>query len=93
MALPNMKPIELQYLNQWFSTLVSSINFDLEKIEGAVIARDKELTNIDTAPLEYLKDSLNELVDNMNNGFEQIDDQFRSLDGRMKAVEAKNGVV
>ena len=86
MALPKIEQIELQYLDQWFANLVDAINYDLTKIEGAVVALSMQLTNIDTAPIQYLKDSLNNLVKDINNGFETIDNQFRALDSRIKAI-------
>ncbi len=92
MALPNLDEIELQYLDQWFSNLVDTVNFDLSQIEAQVVALNKMLTNIDAAPIKYLKDSLDSLVKNLNKGFKQIDDKFSAIDAKMNAMEAKYGV-
>ncbi len=86
MALPEIKEIDLQYLDRWMASLVDTINYDLSKIENAVPALSQVLTNTDTAPIQYLRDSLNELVNNINSAFEQIDDRFRSMEARIKAL-------
>lgn len=85
-----LKEVEIHELNQWFSNIVDTINFDLGKIEGAVPSLVNILTNIDTAPIAYLKDSLDELVKSLNKGFEQINDKFQSLDSRLKILESND---
>lgn len=80
MALPEIREVDLQYLNQWMSNLVDIINYDLNKIESAVPALSQVLTNTDPAPIQYLRDSLNELVNSLNSAFKQIDDRFRVLE-------------
>lgn len=82
MALPEVKEIDLKYLDGWMSNLVDTINYDLAKIEGEVPTLNQVLTNADTAPIQYLRDSLNDLVNNINAGFEQIDDRLRTLESR-----------
>lgn len=88
--LPEIKPVEIQYLDLWFANIVDTINYDLGKIEAAVPALSMQLTNLDTAPIHYLKDSLDELTTTLNKGFEQINDKFRSLDSRIAALEGQN---
>jgi hypothetical protein len=80
MALPKIKPVDLQYLDNWFSNVVDALNYDLGKIEDAVPTLDMVLTNIDTAPIQYLRDSLNKLVEDINVGFEQIDNRLRDIE-------------
>lgn len=87
--LPNIENVEMQYLDLWFANIVDTINYDLTQIETAVPALAQLLTNVDTAPIQYLKDSLDNLVKNVNKGFDQINDQFRSLDSRIESLEAK----
>lgn len=82
--LPKLKQVDIKNLDQWFANLTDNINYDLGKIEGAVPALVKVLTNIDTAPIKYLKDSLDDLVNNMNKAIEQIDQRFRALEAEMK---------
>ena len=86
MELPEIEEVEIQYLDQWFANLVDTVNYDLLKIEGAVIALEKILVNLDTAPIQYLKDSLNEMVKKINTGFDQISEQMNALDSRLKAL-------
>ena len=86
MALPEIEKIELQYMDQWFSNVVDTVNYDLNQIEGAVGALSMKLTNIDAAPIQYLRDSLNGLVTNINKAFNKIDDQFSSLESRIKKI-------
>ena len=86
MELPNISEIELQYLDQWFSNIVDTINFDLQKIEGAVVALNMQLTNLDAAPIQSLKDALNGLVEDLNEGFAQVGEQFDLLDKRLTAI-------
>lgn len=84
--LPKLKEVQLQYMDQWFSNLVDTMNTNLANIEAAVMALSMQLTNLDTAPFQYLRDSLNELVNNVNDGFEKIQDEFKTLDSRLKAI-------
>lgn len=79
--------MQLQNLDQWFSTLVDTLNFDLQTIEGAVVALSTKLTSIDTPPIQFLKDSLNELVSDLNKGFNEISEKLSSLDERVSALE------
>jgi flagellar capping protein FliD len=79
MALPK---VELHDLNNWFSNLVDNINYDLEKIEVAVPALNMVLTTIDTAPIQYLKDSLDKMIDGVNKS-------LSDMESRLKALEAK----
>lgn len=80
MALPKIESVELHYLDLWFANIVDIINYDLGKIEDEVPALSMVLTNVDTAPIQYLRDSLDKLVDNINQGFEQIDDRLRKIE-------------
>ena len=84
MALPKLDDVQLHYLDLWFANLVDTINYDLGKIEDEVPTLDMVLTNVDTAPIQYLKDSLDELIKNLNDGFEEID-------RRLSALESKYG--
>lgn len=86
MELPKLKEVQLQYMDQWFSNLVDTMNTNLANIETAVVALSMQLTNLDTAPFQYLRDSLNDLVNNVNDGFDKIQDEFKSLDSRIKAI-------
>jgi hypothetical protein len=85
--LPDIQKIELQDLDRWFSTLVDKINYDLQLVEGAVIALDNQLSTIDTAPIQYLKTSLDGLVDDLNKGFERISIELDSMDKRISNLE------
>lgn len=87
MELPDIEKIELQDLDRWFSTLVDVLNYDFGQIEDAVIALDNQLTNVDTAPIQYLKNSLNRLVDNLNTSYAMIGNELRSMDERIKVLE------
>ena len=89
MALPKIEPIDLQYLDLWCSGIVDTLNYDLDKIEGAVPILDKVLTTVDTAPIQYLKDSLTKLVDNINEGFEQIEDRLGKIESQ---IQTQKGV-
>jgi hypothetical protein len=86
--LPNIKQVELQTLDQWFSTLVDTVNYDLQTIQAALVTLGQQvsLTTVDTAPIQYLKDSLNELVSNLNDSFSTINDAISSLDERITAL-------
>jgi uncharacterized phage infection (PIP) family protein YhgE len=84
--LPKLKEVQLQYMDQWFSNLVDTMNTNLANIETAVVALSMQLTNLDTAPFQYLRDSLNELVNNVNDGFDKIQAEFKTLDSRIKAI-------
>jgi hypothetical protein len=84
--LPEIKQVETQTLDQWFSNVVDTVNYDLEQIESAVVALENALTTIDTAPIQYLKDSLNELVKNLNSNFSAITDKISSMDERLSAL-------
>lgn len=84
MALPKIERAELQYLDQWYASIVDAINYDLGKIEVAVPALSMVLTTIDTAPIQYLRDSLDKLVDNINKGFEQIDDRLGKIESQIE---------
>lgn len=88
MELPNIKQVELQTLDQWFSTLVDTVNYDLQTIQAALVTLGQQvsLTTVDTAPIQYLKDSLNELVSNLNDSFSTINDAISSLDERITAL-------
>lgn len=84
MALPDLNKVELQYLNNWFSNLVDTLNYNLGKIEDEVVTLDKVLVTIDTAPIDYLRDSLNDIVLSINKGFEQIEERLSKLEARSK---------
>lgn len=88
MELPNIKQVELQTLDQWFSTLVDTVNYDLQTIQAALVTLGQQvsLTTVDTVPIQYLKDSLNELVSNLNDNFSTINDAISSLDERITAL-------
>jgi hypothetical protein len=88
MALPKIEPIELQYLDLWFANIVDTINYDLGQIEVAVPALSMMLTTVDTAPIQYLKDSLTRLVATLNQGFEQIDDRMRKIESRIDSINS-----
>lgn len=87
MELVNLKKMELQNLDQWFATLVDTLNYDIGLINGAVGSLTKNLTTVDTAPIQYLKESLNKLIIDLNESFEVIGDTFDSLDERITALE------
>lgn len=91
MELRDTKKVELQYLDQWFSNLVDTINYDLGQIEGAVPALSMQLTTVDTAPIRYLVESLNKLVDDLNDNMERISDSILSLEARIDALQAPKG--
>lgn len=80
MALTKIEDINLQYLNIWFSNIVDAINFDLTKIQEEVPTLNMVLTTIDAAPIEYLKDSLVDLVKSVNEAFDQIDERLSRLE-------------
>lgn len=82
-GLPKVGFIKLDTLDLWFSNVVDAVNYDLGKIENAVPALNMVLTNIDTAPIQYLKDSLDELVKNINTGFDQIDDRLKTMEAKI----------
>jgi hypothetical protein len=84
MALPKIDPVELHYLDLWFANIVDILNYDLGKIEVAVPSLDMVLTNVDTAPIQYLRDSLENLVSNINKGFEQIENRLKMLESQAK---------
>jgi len=84
--LPKVEYVDLHYMNVWFSTLVDNLNFDIGQIESAVSALAMQLNTLDTAPIQYLEDSIDKLVDNINKGFEQIEDRFRSFDERLRRL-------
>lgn len=92
MALPKLEKAELQYLDSWFANIVDAINYDLGKIEAAVPTLSMVLTNIDTAPVKYLRDSLDNLVDNVNKALELIDDRLRKIESA-QGKEARNNVM
>ena len=89
MALPKIESIDLQYLDLWFANIVDAVNYDLTQIETAVPALSMLLTSLDTAPIEYLKESLSKLVENINQGFMQIDDRLRDMESRIETIESK----
>ena len=84
MALLKIEPVETQYLDTWFASIVDTLNYDLEKIEDAVPALDMVLTTMDTAPIQDLKDSLTKLVDNINKGFDQIEDRLGKIESQIQ---------
>lgn len=85
----NLKKVEIQTLDQWFSTLVDTINYDLQIVQNSLVALGQQvsLTTVDTAPIQYLKDSLNELVENLNNNFSDKREAIVSLEDRVNALE------
>jgi hypothetical protein len=83
-ALTNLKKVELQYLDQWFSTLVDSTNYNIGQIQIAVPVLNMLLTNLDTAPIKYLRESLDKLVDNIDEAFQQFDLRLRKIEEEMK---------
>lgn len=84
MALPKLENVELHYLDLWFANLVDIINYDLGKIEDEVPTLDMVLTNVDTAPIQYLKDSLDGLITNLNEVFEEIDNRLQLIESRLE---------
>jgi len=82
MALPEMDKIDLQYLDSWFANLVDTLNYDIQKIEEEVPTLAMVLTNIDTAPIQYLKESLDKLIKSMNEAFKQIDERLSALEDK-----------
>jgi hypothetical protein len=91
MALPNIDQIELQYLDIWFSNIVDTMNYDLGLIQNAVPALTSPLITLDTAPIQYLRDSFDKLTNVLNQGFEQIYNEIESLKSRVSALENKGG--
>ena len=83
MALPNLEPVDLHYLDLWFANIVDAINYDLGKIEDAVPALSMVLTTMDTAPIQYLRESLDKLVDNINKGFAEIENRLKAIESRL----------
>jgi hypothetical protein len=86
--LPKIDEVQLSYIDQWFSNLVDKLNYDISQIESSFTALhvSAQLTNIDTVPIQYLKDSLNKLVKDINKGFDSIKNGFDSLDDRIKKL-------
>ena len=90
MALINSKgsdinQIEIQYLDRWFANIVDNSNFNIDQIVIAVPALENVLQTLDTAPIEYLKDSLNTLVTEITGALDKINDKITDLDVRLKA--------
>jgi hypothetical protein len=90
MALHKVQPIDLQYLNIWFSNIVDTLNYNIQQIETAVPTLAHLLTTLDTPPDEYLKDSFKKLVENINQSFNDIDDRLRSIESKITTLGATN---
>lgn len=88
MELPNINEVQLQTLDQWLSNIVDTFNYDMDKLAIAVPALAMLLTNFDPAPVQYLKDAINQIVNDVNEGFSAISDEIRSLDERITALES-----
>ena len=88
MALPEIKEIELTLLDNWFSNLIDTLNFDLGQVTGQIPALDAIITNIDSAPIKYLKDSLDDLVSSLNESFKQIDERLSKIEGQQQSQQA-----
>ena len=87
MALPEIKDVELQFMDQWFANLVDAINFDLQLLQKAtVLPLTDNLTTVDTSPIAYLNDSLKNLVRNINSAFGMINDRLGEMDSRIKQL-------
>lgn len=84
MALPSIKDVDIHYINNWFSNFVDNSNFNINKIEGAVVTLDKVLNTIDTAPIQYLTDSLNNLVSDINMAFKEIESRLKNLESNQQ---------
>jgi hypothetical protein len=86
MALPEIDELDLQYLDSWFANLVDTLNYDLQQLEDVIVptipALNNVLTNIDTAPIQYLKESLQDMVVNINEAFTQIEDRLAALEAK-----------
>jgi hypothetical protein len=82
-ALPNVERINIEILDQWFSVLIDTLNYDLGQIQTEVPTLVDLLTYIDTAPIAYLKDSLNDLVNNINKAFSDIDERLRMIESKI----------
>lgn len=87
MALTRIDDIETHTMNQWFANLVDTLNYDLEKIMGAVSGLENALTAVDTAPIDYLTESLAQLVTNVNDNFDIINERLDELESRLDNLE------
>jgi hypothetical protein len=88
--LPEIKKIQMQDLDRWFSTLSDGINYNLQEIEKALpasLGADKNLSTIDTPPIQYLKNALDGLVDNLNKNLGGLSSEFAKMDKRIKSLE------
>lgn len=89
MELPELKKIQMQDLDRWFTTLSDGINYNLQEIQAAVpaLTTNKALSTIDTAPVQYLKNALDGLVDNLNKNLGGLSAEFAKMDKRIKSLE------
>ncbi len=87
MELPEIKKVQMQDLDRWFTTLVDSVNYDFQEVSKLVLGLQDNLATIDTAPIQYLKNALDGLVDSLNNSFSAIKNELESMDRRLKSLE------
>lgn len=90
MELPEIKKIEMQDLDRWFTTLTDGVNYNLQEIEKALplsLGANKNLSTIDTAPINYLKNALDELVTNLNKNLGGLSAEFAKMEKRIKSLE------
>ena len=93
MELPEIKKIQMQDLDRWFSTLTDGLNYNLQEIEKALpssLGANKNLSTIDTPPIQYLKNALDELVSNLNKNLGGLSAEFAKMDKRIKSLEDLN---
>lgn len=81
--LTNVQEVELQFMDQWFSNLVDTVNYDLQTIMAAAGSLTPTLTTVDTSPIAYLTQSLNKLVETLNSNFDMIEERLRDMDSRI----------
>lgn len=82
--LADIEEVELQYMDQWFSNLVDTLNYDLQQIMSAAGSLTPDnLTTVDTSPIAYLTASMNKLVGTVNANFDMINKQLQEMDSRI----------
>lgn len=87
MVRPEVDQIQLQYLDLWFANIVDTSNYNWQLIESAVPALALQLSTLDTAPIQYLRDSFDKLTIVLNEAFGLITNEIDSLKSRISALE------
>jgi predicted nucleic acid-binding Zn-ribbon protein len=85
--MDRIKYVSVQIIDNWFTNLVDTINYDLGQIEDQVPALADLLTTIDTVPIQYFREELRKLVDNINTNIDDINARLDSIESKLSSIQ------